>query len=399
MDSNLIYWLWLTVVFGPANPRKWEAVARFDNAADCYLALSDGNEYGLTEEEIRAVRSVDLEKCEKIRAYCDKKGINLYGYDSVGYPQRLREIYNPPAVLFAYGGLEFIDAGISVGVVGARKPSDYSLKVCTNVCRDLARANITVISGFAHGIDTAAHTAAIENGGRTVAVLASGLEYDYPKGTSELKRKIAQSGAVISEYFPAHKPVYTDFKARNRILSGLSFGVAVIEASETSGALNTVSHALSQGRDIFCIPPHDIFDRRYLGMMDLLRDGAIPLFSGKDIVFEYHNSYSHRFHFARDVSDYSVRSEEVREFVSQLDIRDDDHEHPEPAQKSGPDTMPADLTAFQEKLWTAIAGCARMADELAAELETDISEILTELTELELSGLVVKLAGNRYALR
>ncbi|MFT3951538.1 MAG: DNA-processing protein DprA [Oscillospiraceae bacterium] len=403
MDDNLLYWIWLTVVFGPANPRKWAVLSHFGDVKECHAALSRGQSPLLTEQERRSLKAAELEKCEKLLAYCTKKHITIYCFDSPDYPEPLQEIYNPPAVLFAYGALSAQQDLLSVGAVGARNPSDYSLRVCEALCGALAQNGVTVVSGFAAGVDTCAHRAAIAAGGRTIAVLGAGLEYDYPKGTTDFKREIAQNGAVISEYFPGHKPAYTDFKARNRILSGISRGVAVIEASTTSGSLNTVSHALSQSRDVFCVPPHDVFDRRYAGMGDLLRDGAIPLMSAEDILFEYGDRFRTLEGFPARPEDRRVKSEEMRALFSDLAVRDEFPENKRtradeasaPAQPAA--VLPDDATPLARAVWDCLKERPMHTDELAAALDADITDIFTELTELELTGAVQSLAGNRYA--
>lgn len=406
-DDNLAYWLWLTIAFGAANPRKWEALNHFSGIRECYEQYSAANYIGLTQEEKRAVASSKMFQAGKIIEYCKQRHIELYCYESEGYPQRLREIYNPPSVLFCYGSLDFLDDKVSVAIVGARDASDYSLNVTDNISRELAQSGVIVVSGFAVGIDRTAHRGAIDVGGKTVAVLASGLEYDYPKGSMPLKRELAANGAVVSEFFPAHKPRSIDFKARNRILSGLSLGVLVTEASRTSGSLNTVSYAVNQGRDIFCIPPHEIFNPRYLGMADLLRDGAIPVFSHKDILYEYYENYSHKLNFSRNAERFMLKTDdsvmfsesEMPKTVKRIAVVKTSHN--ENINAVAPKTKEVNydgMNDVQIKICKSLEGGAKLIDEISAEIGIDIASLLSEMTELEMNGDVISLAGKRFTL-
>ncbi|MDE6149116.1 MAG: DNA-protecting protein DprA, partial [Ruminococcus sp.] len=172
----------------------------------------------------------------------------------------------------------------SIAIIGARDADDYAISATKRISAELSAKGITIISGFARGIDSAAHQAALSSSGQTIAVLGCGIDYDYPRNSRNFKEQIAQNGAVISEYFPSSAPLPENFKVRNRIVSGLSDGILVIQAGESSGTLNTASHGLTQGKDIFVMPPHDIFSKYYKGNIGLLRDGAIPVYSSNDIL-------------------------------------------------------------------------------------------------------------------
>ena len=152
----------------------------------------------------------------------------------------------------------------------------------------VAKRGFAVVSGFALGLDSAAHRAVLKEDGCTAAVLASGLDVEYPKDNESAKKLIAKNGVVISEYLPGTRPDRSSFQNRNRIISGLCFGTLVTEAAEGSGALITADHAVEQGRCLFCIPPGDIFDKRYSGVIKYLREGAVCTFSHLDIIYEYH---------------------------------------------------------------------------------------------------------------
>ena len=283
MSDAKIYYMWLTIGFSPCNPRKWDLLSRYDSVYSFYKNMKEVQRY-MSDGEADSLRSASLRQAEEMLEYCRRIGIEVFCPDDEAYPAKLRNISNPPSVLFVRGRLADIGFERAAAVIGAREADEYSLSCKKRISYELARSGITVISGFARGIDTAAHEGAICAGGKTVAVLGCGTEYDYPRNSGVLKRKISENGAVISEYFPAQRPCPENFKVRNRICSALSEAVVCMQASAVSGALNTAYHAAEQGKDIFVLPPRDIYAPQYQGQTALLRDGAELLLSSEDII-------------------------------------------------------------------------------------------------------------------
>ncbi len=198
------------------------------------------------------------------------------------YPRLLREISAPPPVLFLRGDLDPAD-DIAVGIVGTRRATSYGREVTASMAAELAAARVTVVSGLALGVDAAAHRAALDAGGRTIAVLGSGPDIIYPYEHRRLAQGILESGCILSEYPPGRKPDAQNFPARNRLISGLSRGVVVVEAPERSGALITADFAADQGRDVFVVPG-SVLSASSGGGNRLLRDGARPVRSGFDVL-------------------------------------------------------------------------------------------------------------------
>lgn len=283
MDNNLLCRLWLAIGLGPTNRRINQLLEKYIFPETVYDEIQKSNP-GLADSEYQSLKNVSLHQAEYLYMQCFKNEINIYCPEDEAYPKLLLEIDNPPNILFTYGKLENIRLYPSIAVIGARDADDYAMTAAEILSSELASQGVTIVSGFARGIDSAAHHAAINSGGQTVAVLGCGLEYDYPRNSSRFKKLISQNGAVVTEYFPSAKPAPENFKIRNRIVSGLSNGILVIQAGDKSGTLNTASHAISQGRDIFAVPPHDIFSGKYRGNSGLLRDGAIPVYSVNDIL-------------------------------------------------------------------------------------------------------------------
>jgi len=228
-----------------------------------------------TREEI----SLD-EEMEKI----EREGIKLLTWEDEAYPSRLLNIYDPPPVLYLKGELLPQDEW-AVAVVGTRGATVYGKEVTREIAGGLARSGITVVSGLARGIDSEAHRAALEAGGRTIAVFGSGLDIIYPPCNRRLAERIVEQGAILTEYPLGTPPEGSNFPPRNRIISGLSLGVVIVEAGERSGALITADYALSQGRDVFAVPGN-IFRKKSVGTNKLIQEGAKLVLSVQDILEE-----------------------------------------------------------------------------------------------------------------
>lgn len=398
--EELKYWVWLSYAFGAGNIRLWDVLNHYASVSEAYEAISSGECEYLTIGERRRFSSVHMSQCESIIDYCEKKKYKILPFDSDEYPDRLRGIYNPPALLFCYGSLDGLDSEPALSVVGTRKPSQYSVDVTRKICTELVRVGMIIISGFALGIDSMAHQSALKNGGKTIAVLGCGLDYDYPKENAPVKEVIARRGAVVTEYFPGTKPSPITFPARNRILSGLGLGTLVIEASVKSGALITVEHAIQQGKDIFCVPPADIYDERYGGAVRLLRDGAIPVFGHLDILYEYYENFTHKLNAIQKKPEFFMNSEPSSQLKpSRKSVT---KEEPETASESE-DLSEVVIDEALPEIQKNILGILKeennlLADEISEKSGVEISDLLVELTEMEIMGLIRALPGNRYTI-
>ncbi len=240
----------------------------------------------LDEKASAALLSLRREKPdlpEQIAETCEKKGIRIWTRDDDAFPAILREIGRPPLVLFARGNP--IPEARRIAVVGSRHASPYGKRVSEELAMGLAAQGVTVVSGAARGVDSAAHKGALR-AGRTVAVLGCGVDVAYPPENDGLLDEIAASGVVLSEYPPGTKPLAAFFPQRNRIISGLSCGTVVVEAAERSGSLITAELALSEGRDVFAVPG-SIFSDTSKGCHRLIQQGAKLTTSARDVLVEY----------------------------------------------------------------------------------------------------------------
>jgi DNA processing protein len=231
-------------------------------------------------------------KPDAIAAGLDKLAIRALTLLDEEYPAALREVADPPPVLFVRGTLEPRDHP-AVALVGTRRASSYGISVADRLARDLARAGVTIVSGLAKGIDTVAHQAAIDVGGRTIAVLGNGLDQIYPPENSRLAHRIVDTyaGALVAEFAPGVPPDAVNFPRRNRIISGLSTATLIVEAGEKSGALITADFALEQGRDVLAVPG-PIFSPGSVGPNELLKQGATPVTSAEDVLRLLNTEYS-----------------------------------------------------------------------------------------------------------
>lgn len=401
--QNVFDWLWTVSCFGCGNNRIWDVISEFQSVSEAAEMLPRSEL--LSERERRNAARVHPQQIDEIISYCEKHGIYILTYDDELYPERLRCIYNPPAVLFCRGDLKCLENDFSISVVGTRKPSDYSVKVTSALVKELCSFGITIVSGFAVGIDITAHLSAVSNGGKTIAVLGCGLDYDYPRENAVYRSKIEENGLFISEYFPKAAGSRISFPARNRILSGLSLGTVVAEAAEKSGALSTANLALAQGKDIFVIAPHDLFDRRYGGNVALIRDGAVCLCGIRDIVYEYYENYGHKLSNARTAMPAELPEEGSGKTYKQA-MRIDPYEEPYAEAETAATEESEETESFDASLLDGeeaeVYGIlkksdrALLADEIAQMCGKDISDVLMLLTDLELDGAVQSGAGSSY---
>lgn len=317
---------------------------------------------------LREKAKLALQKKETIRhpesefRRLQKEQIRLLCLNDVDYPSNLKEIPDPPAVLFTKGTIEARDL-VSISVVGSRAASPTGMTFTERLCMDLSQYGVTIVSGLAVGIDSAAHRGALRGKGRTLAVLGCGLDIEYPRINRELRAQIASSGALFSEFPLETLPAPGNFPLRNRIISGLSLGVVVVEAAHRSGSLITARLALEQGREVFAVPG---LARHYrsIGPHRLLKQGAKLVESAEDVLEEI-----------RPLIRASGKLSETPELAPRIE-----------------------LSADETKLLQALDRHPRQIDEICRDLQLPIAELMVILLSLELKGCVQQLPG-KYFIR
>jgi DNA processing protein len=293
---------------------------------------------------------------------CHRAGVRPIATDDPEYPDSLRELPDPPPLLYVRGRIEPADA-LAIGIVGSRHCTPYGLRMAERLSQALARVGLTVVSGLARGIDAAAHRGALKAGGRTLAVLANGLSQVYPPEHAELAREIADRGALLTELPMGQEPLAKLFPQRNRIISGLGLGVVVVEASLRSGSLSTAHHAMEQNRDVFAVPgPADSLASR--GCHRLIRDGAKLVETVDDIL------------------------EELGPLAGEI----------KPSEDAVPVRHPAELTLsdHERALLGLLGDRPASVDDLIARTNLTAAQVVATLAVLEVRRLVRRVPGNQF---
>jgi len=285
--DNLVDWITLSLVTGVGSRTAARLLDSFETPKAVLTASRTALEsFGLKEDlieqmqssEPRRVAEEELKKLEAMKA-------EVLVLDDARYPALLKEIHDPPLVLYGMGDLDHVFNQPSLAIVGTRQPSTYGTNAATLLARDLATRGLAIVSGFARGIDTTAHRAALDAGGQTIAVLGTGLDVEYPWENRKLTEAIRDHGALLSEFTLGTPPVPHNFPFRNRIISGLSLGVMVVEAAAQSGSLITARLALEQNREIFAVPGN-ITSSKSFGPNYLIKEGAKLVQTWRDVVEE-----------------------------------------------------------------------------------------------------------------
>ncbi len=357
MQTEIPFWVALSFVRGIGAVRFRLLLDAFGSAQEAWRASPEAlRQASLPAAALRNLLSLraelDVERTwERIQA----QGIRVLTWQDEDYPERLRTIQQPPPVLYLRGALQPGDSW-AVAVVGTRRITRYGRQVSEEVASALARQGVTVVSGLARGVDGVAHRAALQAGGRTLAVLGCGVDCVYPPEHRALAEEIQAAGALLSDYPPGTPPDAANFPARNRLISGLALAVVVVEAGETSGALITARFALEQGREVFAVPG-GIYAPMSKGPNRLLKQGAHPLLSVDDLLEMLNISQVQQYRQAR------------------LALPDDPVE-----------------SALLERLHQE----PLHVDELRALVDLPIEQVSAALTMMELKGLVRQVGAMHY---
>ena len=385
--DKVAYWLWLTEIFGTGNERLWTAMKCFGEPDTAYWELCRNNHgLKLNQKELSNIKSVSLENCLKLIDIYNSRGFSITGFSSPEYPDYLRNIYNPPAVLFYKGDIECLNRMPAITIVGARRSSNQSLMIAERISSELAQNGFVIVSGFARGTDIHSHLGAIRAGCPTVCVMGCGLDIDYPKENFIYRDSVLKNGGVfISEYPLGTPPLQQNFPKRNRILSGVSRGVVIVEAGEKSGSLITAELAVEQNREVFCVPPADIYDRRYAGNIRFLRDGAVAVYGYEDIA-GYFNPFEN----------------DIEKEIPEIDEPEIIQEVPENSENSDDSEKTDDLSEFsdlQKEIIRILMQGKTHIDVISDKLGYDVSELVAEITNLEFDDVIQSFPGKIYGLK
>jgi DNA processing protein len=357
LNDPKLYWVGFNLVKGIGAVRTQMLLDAFGDLQTAWNASpADLRQAGLSRKLVETCIQVRSEvNLELVWNNIQKQGIQVLTWKDADYPRRLKDIDQSPPVLYIRGEYR-LDDDWAVAIVGTRRVTPYGRQVTAEVASALAHSGVTVISGLARGVDAVAHSSALDAGGRSLAVLGNGVDRVYPAEHRLLAERLVKSGALISDYSPGTPPEAINFPPRNRIISGLSMAVVVVEAGERSGALITANFAAEQGKEVFAVPGN-IHVPQSAGTNRLIQQGAHPFLSVQDML---------------ESLDLTLVSE----------------------QRSVRKAMPAD--EFEARLLEMLAGQPLHVDEISQQADLPIAMVTSTLALMELKGMVRQVGGMQY---
>ena len=397
--AALKYWVWLTTLPGLGQRTKLQLLEHFTSPEEIYFAPEEELllAEGVTKAQCTLLADKSLDRAEKVLEDCAKDGQFLLTMDDAAYPARLRNIYDPPLLLYGKGSLPLFDEEVAVTVVGTRSCTPYGVKAASELGYELAKQGALLVSGMAKGIDGEALRGALRAGGFTAAVLGGGADVVYPAANRRLYEDIAATGVILSEYPPGTEPRGEHFPVRNRLLSALSVATLVVEAPERSGALITAATALEQGREVFAVPgPFDAPMSR--GCNGLIREGAGLVCEAWDVLSFYESRYPHKLRLLR--AKLPPLPKGAPETESGEPAKPVEEAPPAPALpvldiSQDPGGLTDDQIAVLSVLHTDIP---TLTDDAAILADLPVRRVLSALTVLEIDGYVCR-QGARSFLR
>ncbi len=373
MSIGKKYWVWLASVLG-AGAKTEEVFAAFGSPLEIYNASPTERQLAgvFTKKQTERFSTETLEKAEKILGLCERNGWQVVTPEDREYPAGLRKLRDMPLALYVDGDITCVRGKVMIGVVGTRKPGVEGVAITHEVCTDLSAAGAVIVSGGALGIDSAAHESALYAGGKTVCVLGCGFGVRYLMDNEAMRREISRSGALVTEFPPNTPASRTTFPVRNRIISGMSHAVLVVEAGEKSGSLITAKSAMEQCREVFAIPG-SVLSSAYTGANKLLSDGAKAAAGAREILEPYSIMYPDRLNLS---------------LIGTIKYGESINKNEAPA------GLDPDMTA----VYNILGGGALHIDDIVASCGMSRSGVVTALMQLELAGYVKETESKKYIL-
>ena len=413
----LVHWIWLAQLPKVQLQQKYDLLERYGDAEDLYYASREMRfaPEGLTEQQLQALCETELTEAQGILEVCRNDGIRLLVLTDTAYPARLRATQQPPLVLYCKGRLPEFDKQPVIAAVGTRKASIYGMATAKSFGAQIAACGALVVSGCAGGIDAMAMEGALETGAAVVGVLGCGVDVVYPKSNRKLLERVLEQGCLLSEYPPKTPPYRWNFPARNRILSGISNGVLVVEAPASSGALITAELAVEQGRDVYVVPGN-VGVASCAGSNALLREQGIAVFSGWDVVRDYATQWPNA---VRDASAQFpaiatvppmaekpalvAQKTEVpgKQKLTKAENDKKDIDNGKNKHYSVLDTATANiaLTQDEQTVLACLTAEPQLTDAIIGKAGLPSGKVLSALTTLALKGLAANHPGRRVSLK
>lgn len=371
MNNNIIYSVWLSLldgIGGISGKQLYELYGDYESVYKLTADEIDSLDMIKSNQKL-VMKNKNLDYAKSIVEKCESMGIEIIAYDDKEYPDMLREIYDPPIVLYKKGiPFDFNNTALTA-IVGARKASVYGVRCAEDYASDLSKSNIVVVSGMASGVDGAAHRGALKAGMPTVAVLGNGIDICYPLENRDLYERIKEYGVLISEYPPATSPHSGNFPKRNRIIAAISHATVVVEAGLRSGSLKTAEYANEYGKMVFAIP-NMITNRAAVGSNNLIKDYACITTTPNDIVEYFYGRFGVGKMSGKDNSDISLYEK-----------------------------MLENLSEDEKKILSVLSEVPKHIDRIVRESGLPAGRVNANLTLLEMKALVSAMPGSSYALR
>lgn len=393
----LTYWLWLHLLEGVTPSQKRALLDYFHDPEELYRAKESTYRAvtQLPEEGYVALSNKDLTRARALAAECSQKRVGIVTIGDSGYPARLKQIPDAPLVLYYRGRLPNWEGYPAIGVVGTRKASGYGLQIAEKMGAEIAACGGLLVSGIATGIDSTAMKQALLQGGPVVGVLGFGADVIYPASNRKLFAEMEEKGCLLTEYPPGTPGYKWHFPRRNRLISGISHGVLVVEAPERSGALITARHAMEQGREVFVVPGN-IGSETSVGSNNLLREGATAAFEGYDILREYESRFPGQIRKAAPKQIPQIPEKVEAKSTKPAKIPIDKEVF---TQYSVLNSGAFNLTEEEKALLSHITPKIEGVDEVIARSGMETAKAMSVLTKLSLKGLVKHHPGKCISLK
>ena len=348
--NELKYWIALKNVKGIGEKRFLELIEKYKS---CELILNEI----LNPENLNEL----LEHAEKELENCEKNNVSIVTILDDEYPEELKFIPAPPPFFYCKGNIDLLKKSDKVAIVGTRNPSEYGRKITEILVKELVEFDILIVSGLARGIDSIAHRVCLKNNGYTIAVIGNGIDIVYPAENRNLYKRISESGLIVSEFPFGTKPEASNFPKRNRIISGISRGVVVVEAGKKSGSIITAMHAIDQGKDVFAFPG-SVFSYKSIGTHYLIKNGAYLIENARDLLEQL---FPEKF---------SIADKIVSKEKSDVEFEND----------------------LEKRIYFSIKEQPVTIDELVVKFNINYNEIFSIVTQLQLKGLIFEQPGKVF---
>lgn len=395
--SRKAYWAWLQLALGAGSFKPKRLLEYYSNVQQFYeVGQTEWRSLGLfTQKELKMLADTSVEDGQALLRASEQAGLQIITPDCEAFPDLLRELENPPSVLYVRGTLPDVDLRPALAVVGTRNATTTGKQIAFDLSMRLAQSGMVIISGGAKGIDTAAHQGALLGDGQCICVLGCGIGYRYLMENEPIRNAVAKQGAIVSEFPFNMPPLKRNFPIRNRIISGLSVGVLVVEAAEKSGSLITARTALEQNRDVFAVPC-GIYNPVSEGVNNLLKAGAKPVTKPQDILEEYEECYqlscSNRQPIEKTMTEKPVDLPLYNEHkTDKVNLKQQNFSIVKEIQT-------ASLSQDGDFLYRQLTKQPLHITELEQLTGFTTQRILITITELELCGAIISHSGRRYSL-